>query len=113
MGLDMGCPGLFTDPELSDHGHVFLCQLCAVLCDPAHLSGDGMNDNWLNIEIAPMDGRRLLLTVEVKGQRHVVIGGYDGSWSGNMWVFENVRVPVGTEPKAWMPMPSPYSRGDK
>ena len=50
--------------------------------------------------------KRVLLRVDdFEGKQVIVIGGWDDHWTGRCWVYENARVPVGTEPSAWQPLP--------
>ncbi|QGH74967.1 hypothetical protein MAL1_00221 [Bacteriophage DSS3_MAL1] len=63
-------------------------------------------DDWnTNIEKAK-DGTAKLLTVERDGTPFVVVGGWDAHWSGKCWVFYDHRVPSGSVPLAWKPLPA-------
>lgn len=65
---------------------------------------------WQPIETARKDGKAMLLAVPVQGEVVVTIGGYDPIWS--TWVFDNKRIPLGSEPARWMPRPEPPMLGD-
>ena len=60
---------------------------------------------WSTDLEAAKDGKTKLLTIEVDGKRHTTMGGWDGSWSGNCWVYRDRRVRVGTQPIAWREPP--------
>jgi hypothetical protein len=60
--------------------------------------------DWKPIETAPKDGTRLLLWVPKAGS---TTGGFDPSWSGNCWVYDNSRIKRDMEPSHWMPIPEP------
>lgn len=59
-------------------------------------------EQWnLDMEAAPKDGTRLLLLIDGVAET----GGFDNHWSGNCWVYENVRIGVGRIPTKWMHLP--------
>ncbi|QJA43024.1 hypothetical protein [Phaeobacter phage MD18] len=69
--------------------------------ESVQIPGDGWDTD---IEKAK-DGIVKLLTVEREGTPIVVIGGWDNHWTGKSWVYFDQRVPVGTTPRAWKPLP--------
>jgi len=66
-----------------------------------------MAPQWQDMETCPMDSTRVLLAVEIDGEMHVASGGFDDHWTGQCWVFDSKRIPVGTKPNRWMPLPKP------
>ena len=47
----------------------------------------------------------ILLEFHINGKRRVSTGGWDTHWSGNCWISDAVRIPVGTVPSRWMRLP--------
>lgn len=57
---------------------------------------------WLPIASAPKDGGYLLLFAAGR----VTVGGFDDDWTGQCWVFQDIRIGR-AEPSHWMPLPPP------
>lgn len=69
---------------------------------------------WQPIETAPKDSTRVLLTIYIDGKRQTASGGWDDHWTGECWVYDSKRIPDGTTPIYWMPLPAPpLNKGEK
>lgn len=58
-------------------------------------------NGWETIGPDQMTGKRMILFADGK----VCTGGYDASWSGQTWVYDQRKIPAGTVPTYFKPMP--------
>ena len=60
-----------------------------------------------NPDMEAAKGELVILETYVGGMRLVSTGGWDVHWTGECWVYDNVRIPSGAIPTHWMPLPTP------